>query len=260
LIVHETDRIVVDYHESKSLLLTKWKRANITAEQFQQELLHCKDWCCNLGVKRTVLNQENFSFVIPDEMFPWIEKEVNIPGYKTGVEDFVFVVAKDSQAQLAVMESFDKVDSIFAPKFFLNHDQALDWITSNKRGKRMVDPIKPPAEFDPQIDISFNQDQSKAIVQVEIPVDSLPHSLHAIKQHMEKMKFMRENWHKFVKLTKREQSVLRLLVKGLQHSEISEKLFISDKTVKTHRRNIINKLGCKHMVDLYRFADTFGLI
>jgi DNA-binding NarL/FixJ family response regulator len=77
---------------------------------------------------------------------------------------------------------------------------------------------------------------------------------------MEKMKFMRENWHKFVKLTKREQSVLRLLVKGLQHSEISEKLFISDKTVKTHRRNIINKLGCKHMVDLYRFADTFGLI
>jgi DNA-binding CsgD family transcriptional regulator len=260
LIVHDTDFISVDYIESKSLLLTKWKQANLTVEQFKQELQYARDWCCNLRVKRTVLNQEHFRFVIPDELYPWIEKEINVPGYKAGVEDFVFVVAKDSQAQLSVMQSFDKVNSIYAPKFFLDHNQAFDWITSNKRGKQLIEPIQPPDEFDPQIDIQLNEDQTKAILQVEIPIDSLPHSLHAIKQHMDKMKFMRENWQKFSKLTKREEGVLRLLVKGLQNSEISEKLFISDKTVKTHRRNIIKKLECKHMVDLYRYADTFGLI
>jgi len=232
----------------------------MTADQFRQELQYCRDWCCNLRAKRTVLNQENFNFVIPDEMYPWIEKEINVPGYKTGVEDFVFVVAKDSNAQLSVMQSFDKVDSIYAPKFFLDHDQAFDWITSSKRDKKKTEPIQPPAEFDPQIDISLSEDQSKAIVQVEMPIDSLPHSLLAIKQHMDKMKFMRENWAKFSKLTKREEGVLRLLVKGLQHTQISEKLFISDKTVKTHRRNIIKKLECKHMVDLYKYADVFGLI
>ena len=260
MIIHDTDFISIDYIESKNLLLSKWKRANMTGAEFQKELLQCRDWCCGLRAKRTVLNQENFNFVIPDEMYPWIEKEINVPGYKTGVEDFVFVVAKDSQAQLSVMQSFDKVDSIYAPKFFLDHDQAFDWITSNKRDKKKVEPIQPPELFDPQIDIRFSDDKSKATIQVEMPVDSLPHSLHAIKQHMEKMNFMRNNWKKFSRLTKREEGVLRLLVKGLQHSEISEKLFISDKTVKTHRRNIVKKLECKHMVDLYRYADAFGLI
>ncbi len=260
MIIHNTEFISIDYIESKSLLLSKWKKANITADQFQQELLYCRDWCCGLRAKRTVLNQENFNFVIPDEMYPWIEKEINVPGYKTGVEDFVFVVSKDSNAQLSVMQSFDKVDSIYAPKFFLDHDQALDWITSNKKDKKKIEPIQPPVEFDPQIDIRLNGDNSKAIIKVEVPVESLPHSLHAIKQHMEKMDFMRKNWKKFSRLTKREEGVLRLLVKGLLHIEISEKLFISDKTVKTHRRNIVKKLESKHMVDLYRYADAFGLI
>jgi len=232
----------------------------MTADQFQQELQHCRDWCCGLRAKRTVLNQENFNFVIPDELYPWIEKEINVPGYKTGVEDFVFVVAKDSNAQLSVMQSFDKVDSVYGPKFFLNHNKAFDWITSNNRDKKQREPIQPPSEFNPKIDINLNEDQSKAILQVEMPIDSLPHSLYAIKLHMDKMKFMCENWKKFMRLTKREEGILRLLVKGLQHSEISEKLLISDKTVKTHRQNIVKKLECKHMVDLYRYADVFGLI
>jgi DNA-binding CsgD family transcriptional regulator len=229
-------------------------------QNFIEELQLCRDWCCRLRAKRTVLNQENFNFVIPDELYPWIEKEINVPGYKTGVEDFAFVVAKDSNAQLSVMQSFDKIDSVYGPKFFLNHDKAFDWITSNNRDKKQREPIKPPSEFNPQIDISLNQDKSKAIIQVEVPIDSLPHSLHAIKSHMDKMKFMRENWITFSRLSKRELGVLRLLVKGLQHSEISAKLFISDKTVKTHRQNIIKKLDVKHMVDLYKYADVFGLI
>jgi len=260
LIVHDTDFISIDYIESKSLLLSKWKCVDMTAEDFKRELQHCRDWCCGLKAKRTILNQENFKFVIPDEIFPWIEEEINLPGYKTGVEDFVFVLAKDSNAQLSVMKSFDKVDSIYAPEFFLNHDQAFDWITSNKKNKKKVEPILPPAKFSPQIDISLNEDKSRATLQVEMPIDSLPHSLKAIKRHMDKMNFMHENWVKFSLLTKREQGVLRLLVKGLQHSRISEKLFISEKTVKTHRQNIIKKLEVKHVVDLYKYAETFGLI
>lgn len=242
------------------MLLTEWKNATMTPDQFQQELKHCRDWCCRLKIKRTVLNQEHFNFVIPDELFPWIEKEVNIPGYKSGVEDFVFVVAKDSNAQLAVMESFDKVKSIYAPRFFLDDNQALQWITSPKKKKVKSEPIQPPTNFDSKVDINFNEDKSKAILQVEMPVDNLPHGLHALKQYKEKMLFMKQNWFKFRSLTKREEVVLKLLVSGLQHSEISEKLYISDKTVKTHRRNIIKKLECKHMVDLYRYADAFGLI
>lgn len=260
MIIHDTDLISINYIESKSLLLSKWKRANMTAAEFQKELLQCRDWCCNLRAKRTILNQENFNFVIPDDMYPWIEQEINLPGYKTGVEDFAFIVAKDSNAQLSVMQSFDKVDSIYAPKFFLDHDKAFDWITSSNRDKKQRESNQAPSKFNPQIDISLNGDKSRAIVQVEMPIDVLPHSLQAIKRHMATLNFMRENWSKFSHLTKREEGVLRLLAKGLHHRDISEKLFISDKTVKTHRQNIIKKLDAKHLIDLYKYAEAFGLL
>jgi len=44
-------------------------------------------------------------------------------------------------------------------------------------------------------------------------------------------------------LTEREQEVLDLIADGLNNREIGEKLFISDKTVKTHVSNILGKLG-----------------
>jgi len=44
-------------------------------------------------------------------------------------------------------------------------------------------------------------------------------------------------------LTEREQEVLDLIANGLNNREIGEKLFISEKTVKTHVSNILGKLG-----------------
>jgi DNA-binding NarL/FixJ family response regulator len=43
-------------------------------------------------------------------------------------------------------------------------------------------------------------------------------------------------------LTKRELEILRLVADGLTNEEIGRKLFISDKTVKTHLTNILDKL------------------
>jgi DNA-binding NarL/FixJ family response regulator len=46
-------------------------------------------------------------------------------------------------------------------------------------------------------------------------------------------------------LTKREIEVLRLLAQGCKNKEIADRLFISDKTVKTHLTNIFTKLKIK---------------
>jgi len=43
-------------------------------------------------------------------------------------------------------------------------------------------------------------------------------------------------------LTKREMEILRLVAEGLTNEEIGKKIFISDKTVKTHLTNIFDKL------------------
>ncbi len=46
-------------------------------------------------------------------------------------------------------------------------------------------------------------------------------------------------------LTEREQEVFELLIKNKTTSEISKELFISEKTVRNHISNAIQKLGVK---------------
>ncbi len=56
------------------------------------------------------------------------------------------------------------------------------------------------------------------------------------------------------KLTRREQEVLIAISEELTTQQISEKLFISPKTVETHRMNIMSKLGAKNSVGIIKIA------
>jgi len=53
-----------------------------------------------------------------------------------------------------------------------------------------------------------------------------------------------------VKLTPREVEILELICKEYTTSEIAGKLFISTRTVETHRKNLLEKLGVKNTVGL----------
>ena len=64
----------------------------------------------------------------------------------------------------------------------------------------------------------------------------------------------------YKRLTKREQEVMRLVAEGFTTKEISERLFISAKTVDNHRANIMSKLGIHRTVELIRYAARIGLI
>ncbi len=55
-------------------------------------------------------------------------------------------------------------------------------------------------------------------------------------------------------LTRREQDVLVAISEELTTQQISEKLFISVKTVETHRMNIMSKLGAKNSVGIIKIA------
>lgn len=55
-------------------------------------------------------------------------------------------------------------------------------------------------------------------------------------------------------LSDRELEVFRLIVEGKSVSEIASQLFISEKTVSTHKSNLLNKLELKGVADLVRYA------
>lgn len=61
-------------------------------------------------------------------------------------------------------------------------------------------------------------------------------------------------------LTAREIEILKMIAQGFKNSEIGERLFISPKTVDTHRTNLMRKLGARNVASLTRIALEEGLI
>jgi DNA-binding NarL/FixJ family response regulator len=62
------------------------------------------------------------------------------------------------------------------------------------------------------------------------------------------------------KLTDRELEVVKLIAEAHTNKQIAEILGLSEKTVESHRSNILNKLGMSDRVELVRYAVRRGLI
>ena len=62
------------------------------------------------------------------------------------------------------------------------------------------------------------------------------------------------------RLTEREKEVLRLIAEEFTNQEIADKLFLSPRTIDTHRRNLLQKLNVKNTAGLVKVAIKCGLL
>lgn len=60
--------------------------------------------------------------------------------------------------------------------------------------------------------------------------------------------------------SKRERNVLDLMAKGYSSKDIAKELFISEKTVETHRKNMVEKARVKNAVELIAYASSRGFL
>jgi RNA polymerase sigma factor (sigma-70 family) len=65
---------------------------------------------------------------------------------------------------------------------------------------------------------------------------------------------------RLARLTRREQDVLRLVVKGLPNKNIAGQLGISEKTVKVHRSHLMAKMEADSLPELVRLAGNAGIL
>ncbi len=63
-----------------------------------------------------------------------------------------------------------------------------------------------------------------------------------------------------IDFTQREIEIIKLLADGFTNKEIGDKLFISHRTVDTHRTNIMKKVGVNNVAGLISFAIKNGLV
>lgn len=61
-------------------------------------------------------------------------------------------------------------------------------------------------------------------------------------------------------LTERELEILKMIALENSNSEIANSLFISPKTVETHRKNLMRKIGVRNSLGVYKFAVKHKLV
>lgn len=65
---------------------------------------------------------------------------------------------------------------------------------------------------------------------------------------------------KITELTRREEEVLRMIASGKSLKKIADELFISIKTIETHKGHIQDKLGLTNTAQLVKYAFEHGLV
>lgn len=63
-----------------------------------------------------------------------------------------------------------------------------------------------------------------------------------------------------LRITKREFEILGLIAEGMSNREISEKLFVSENTVKTHSSRLFDKLEAKRRTQAVQRGKELGLL
>jgi DNA-binding NarL/FixJ family response regulator len=63
-----------------------------------------------------------------------------------------------------------------------------------------------------------------------------------------------------VPLTTREEEVVKLIAEAYTNAQIAEILHLAEKTVESHRANVLRKLGMRDRVQLVRYAIRRGLV
>lgn len=64
----------------------------------------------------------------------------------------------------------------------------------------------------------------------------------------------------YTQLTDREREVFQLMAEGHSNADIAQRLFISSRTVETHRAHVMQKLGLRTHTEIVRFALRRGIL
>ena len=81
-----------------------------------------------------------------------------------------------------------------------------------------------------------------------------------LARHMEEMEEKSTSKNSFDTLSQREVEVFQVLAEGKRIKEIAKQLFISPKTVESHKYNIMEKLQAASVIDLTKIAIRKNLI
>jgi DNA-binding NarL/FixJ family response regulator len=133
---------------------------------------------------------------------------------KNGIDCIKELIGKTKDIQFMMCTSFEDTDTVFSAL----KAGANGYLTKTTQPSKILDAI------------------------VEVYHGGSPMSSHIARKVVASFHKENENNVELQKLSEREKEILSLLSEGLRYKEIADKLFLSTETVRTHIRNIYEKL------------------
>jgi len=150
---------------------------------------------------------------IPSLNLDVVLMDIHLPG-KNGIECITALKPKCESVQFLMCTSFEDTDSVFKAL----KEGASGYLTKTTQPSKILDAI------------------------VDVYKGGSPMSSHIARKVVSSFQLGNNVNSELQKLSVREKEILNLLSQGLRYKEIADKLFLSTETVRTHIRNIYEKL------------------
>ena len=247
--IYHGDYLHISFEEERNLFVQYWHTSPTHIEDFKKEMLAYTSLYEKHRPAHTLWLQQNFSIDLDEETYVWIEKEVNEPCFAYGNQKCAFVVSADVLAHISVMDSFDTLQSCIIPRHFATEEEARAWLSGTEASNKNMGPSK--------ITYEGLDNEGNAVIKVTNASGDMSRALKHFKKLKDQEAFVHDHWEKYASLTEREKEILKLVSEEHKHQAISEQLFVSIHTVRTHWKNVKNKLGIRSQADLLAYKEAF---
>lgn len=196
------------------------------------------------GIKKLIEQEEDLEVVDMathgEEVLVKVERwfpdlvllDINMPG-RNGMDVCEHILKISAKTRILVMSMHKDAYHVQS----MIKKGAHGYITKGVAPKEMLDAIRAVASGNSY----FNEEATRAVMEGLMPGNGQADSVE-------------------LKLSRREKEILKLIVEERTSQEIAEELFISLKTVETHRRNLLSKLNARNTAGLVRIAMERKLI
>ena len=247
IILKNDDSISVEYNDKEDLIISNLSQVK-TSEAFIRGIKQYKEIFEKIYPSKVLWDNSHFSFIISDELQKWVYNFLDKPVSDTGhAVNVAHIVSVDVLAQVSINEIYSKDNPLtYHPYFFSHMNQAVQYLTHDQ-----------PTPNDIELNIAHNYQNQRAQITLDVPLDKLPDYLEEFRRLLTNRNFLVEKHYLYHTLSSREKEILTFITRIHSNQEIADRLYLSVDTVKTHRKNIVRKLGCKHSSELMMYR-VFG--
>ena len=259
--VYNGPHLIIKHEQENSRLISTWKSSPPTDVGYRKELIEHRHIVEKLKPSQIMWLLDKLTFKVDDATKIWVDENISKPIFRAGFiakhqdgfDQVAFVVGHDVLAYIEVMDLFkENSPNDFKPKHFATEIEARNWLSEESNNKS-------PKDDNQKLEITYKglDDQGRTIMEFKESAAEVTSTLHFFKSIIEENQFMKNNIDRYSSLTPREKETLKFIVKGYTNEQISEKMFISSHTVRTHRNRIWKKLDIKQFRDCLRYKCFF---